>query len=88
MVDFKFETGSKVRDRVSGYTGIIISRTEHMNGCRQYGVNAPVDDTGKMVDGYNIDEQQLELVDEGLNSQPVAKKDSGGATTPIKPKKI
>lgn len=60
----RFKLGSKVKDKVTGYTGIVTTRTEHLNGCIQYGVNGPVDEQGKMIEGYNIDEQQLELIEE------------------------
>ena len=83
---WKFELGDKVKDRVTGYTGIITTRTEHLNGCRQYGVNAGIGNDGKMVDGYNIDGEQLELIDKGLNEKkPIVKKETGGAMIPIKP---
>jgi hypothetical protein len=89
MSDWKFRLGDRVRDRVSGFTGIVTTRTEHLNGCRQYGINAPINsETGAMVDGYNIDGEQLELVDEGLNDKPIVKKQTGGAVTRIKPNKL
>jgi hypothetical protein len=88
MSDFKHKLGDRVKDRVTGYTGIVTSQIKHLNGCHQYGVSAPIDDQGKMVDGYNIDEAQLEPVDDGLNEKPVPQTPTGGAMTPIKPNKI
>jgi hypothetical protein len=84
MSDWKFELGDRVKDRVSGFTGIVVSRTEYLNGCKQYGVNPPIHE-GKMVEGYNIDGQQLELVDGGLNeTKPVEKRETGGPSRVIK----
>jgi hypothetical protein len=83
MLEWKFELGDRVRDRVSGFKGIVTSRTEYLNGCQQYGIDPPADSvTGKMNEGYRIDGQQLELVDKGLNqTEPVKKRSTGGATT-------
>lgn len=84
MSDWKFELGDKVKDRVSGFQGIITTRTEHLNGCKQYGINPPIDKTGKMLEGYNIDGEQLDLIDKGLNKErPIKKKQTGGAPSPM-----
>lgn len=81
-INWKFDLGDRVEDRVSGLKGIITTRTEHLNGCRQYGVNPGVDKDGKMMEGWNIDEQQLKLIDKGLNiTEPIKKKVTGGAAT-------
>ena len=37
---FVFELGVKVKDIVSGFQGIVTSRTEYLNGCIRYGVEA------------------------------------------------
>ena len=65
--DFKFNRGDEVRDKITGFQGIITSRTDYINGCNRYGVQ-PKADKCKMVDAYNIDEQSLELVAELVHS--------------------
>lgn len=75
-----FELGQRLRDKVTGFEGIAVSRIEHLNGCTQYGVSGKVDKDGKMIDSYYIDHAQLEFVDEGVT---VDKADTGGATTKI-----
>ncbi len=35
---FKHQLGQVVKDIVTGFTGVIMSRTEYLTGCRQYGV--------------------------------------------------
>lgn len=80
--DWKFDLGDRVKDRVSNLTGIITTRTEHLNGCKQYGINPGVDKDNKMIEGWNIDGEQLVLVDRGLNEdEPIVKKETGGAMT-------
>lgn len=70
----KFELGSRLRDKVDGMTGIATARCLYLNGCVQYCIKPHVDKDGKNVDGMFVDEQQLELVDEGvLVSKPAPK---------------
>lgn len=87
--EWKFELGDNVKDRVSGFGGIVCLRSEHLNGCKQYGIFPPTDKDGKMGDSVYIDGEQLELVDEGLNKkEPVIKKQTGSNPTKIKPNVI
>lgn len=65
-----FELGDKVKDRVTGFTGICIYRCEFLNGCVQYGVKPATDKDGKNIEAEGVDSQQLELVDKGLNKVP------------------
>jgi len=37
---FKFELNEIVKDIVTGFTGVILGRTEYSTGCIQYGVQA------------------------------------------------
>ena len=55
--------GSKVRDTVTGLTGIVVSRTEWLNGCARLGVQPQELKDGKPVDMTVVDEPQLEVVD-------------------------
>jgi len=66
----KFTLGQRVRDRVTGFEGIVTTRVEHLNGCVQYLVKPHVvekdDEASKMPDGHYIDDVQLAYVDEGI----------------------
>lgn len=84
--EWKFNQGDKVKDRVSGFSGIVCARLEHLNGCKQYGIYPTVDKDGKIGDAHYIDGEQLELVDDGLNKKaPIERKQTGGAPSTIKP---
>lgn len=86
MTSWKFELGDRVKDRVTGHEGIVVIRNEHLNGCKQYAVAPELGKDGKMLDTYNIDGEQLEKIDDGLNKdKPIKKKQTGGAPTVIKP---
>lgn len=56
---FKFAMRTKVKDTVTGFEGIIISRLEHMNGCKRYEVQPNKLKDGKPIESIWIDEQQL-----------------------------
>jgi hypothetical protein len=63
---FKFDNGDKVKCKVTGFIGIIISRMEWLNGCIQYCLKPKMKikkgESIKMPEGEYIDEQQLELI--------------------------
>ena len=40
--EFKFAFGTRVRDEASGYEGVIVSRTEHVGGHLEYGMQGDV----------------------------------------------
>ena len=63
-VEFKFENGQKVRDRVSGLTGIIDSSCLCLNGCKKYTVQPPVKEgESTKPDSWWMDEESLELLE-------------------------
>ena len=66
-VEFKFDNGQRVRDLVSGLTGIISASSLWFNGCIRYS-----------IDSYWVDEKTLELVDEGINQKKIKKSNTGG----------
>lgn len=72
----KFKLGSKIRDMVSGLTGITTSRIEYLNGCIQYSIRMPLKETAvNLPESYWFDEAQLEFIDNGI---VVEQKSNGG----------
>ncbi len=65
----RFALGTKVRDIVSGFEGIITSETTHLNMCVRYGVQAKVDKDGKCAGPEWFDIDQLEYVNAGITVQ-------------------
>lgn len=63
-VEFKFELGATLRDVISGFTGVVMARTEYFTGCDHYGLCPRELKDGKPVDWQWIDATQLELVKE------------------------
>jgi len=75
----RIRLGSKVRDIVTGFEGVALSRVEYMNGCVQICVKPPVDKAGKMQEGLYIDIEQLEIIK--LAPKRSTKSKKGGSQT-------
>ncbi len=58
----KIKLGNKVKDKVTGFEGIAISKCIYLNGCIQYAIKPPVDEKGDMRKEVWIDEQQLQYL--------------------------
>ncbi len=61
-MEFKFDNGQVLKDRVSGFQGVVIARTEYATGCRHYGMCSQELHDGKPVDWEWFDESRLFLV--------------------------
>lgn len=69
--------GSRVKDMVSGFTGIATARTEYINGCARVVVDPEnLDKDGKLIEGRYFDEPQLEVLEEG--AVKIGVQDPGG----------
>lgn len=81
--------GKKVRDRVSGFTGVVSSVSFDLYGCIQAAISPPIDKDGKLPDGRWLDINRIEIVDEkrvmplpSYAASP-AKHDHGPAEKPV-----
>lgn len=67
--------GAKVRDRVTGFTGVVVAITSWLAGCERALVQAPAttEENGKVTvpDGVWIDTGQLEVIEAAQPSQYV-----------------
>lgn len=83
---FAFANGQKLKDKVTGFTGVVMCRTDYLTGCARYGLL-----TTKLKDGKP---QKLEYFDEDV-LKPVKKSkrivieyDKGGGPQPVDEKDI
>jgi hypothetical protein len=60
---FKFALLSKVKDTVTGFSGVVMSATNYLTGCDRYSVQPTELKDGRPQDPYAIEEWRLELVD-------------------------
>lgn len=72
--------GSKVTDRITGFTGTVTGYVEYISGCNQCLVVPRVKDDGSQIDSCWYDEQRL-VVDESV---PVLQLDNGKTPGPDK----
>jgi len=73
MSNFKFGLGDQVKDTVTGYKGTIIGRTEWLNGCKRYCIQAAkLTDSGKPVESEHVDEGQIDLIKAARNRPQAA----------------
>jgi hypothetical protein len=79
--------GDKVRDTVSGFTGIVTAYTTFLHGCARVVVQPPVDKDGKLPESASFDVPQLDV----LESKTIPKgsdKDGGPDKYPMKPREM
>lgn len=75
---FKFGMGDRVRDKLCGFNGCIVTQINYYNGCKRYSVLAENLEAGKPVEEW-IDEAQLELIEKAKSKATVkVKKGPGG----------
>lgn len=75
---FKIKLGATVKDKVTGFTGVVIGRTEWLSGCLRYEVQAKVDKEGKYPSIQSIDEEVLQV----LKKAPVVPMRRAGGPKP------
>lgn len=79
---FKFNVRDKVRDQLTGFEGVIVSRTHFLNDCVRYGVQPIVlhKEHGTPQSTEHFDEEQLDLVEAA--KQPKRTRRTGGDRPP------
>jgi len=60
---FKFKQGETLRDIVTGFTGVVVSRTDYISGCNNYRLQPRVGEDGKLAEAVYVDEPALERMD-------------------------
>lgn len=62
----RVNVGDKVKDKVTGIVGIVISRTEYLYGCARVAVQqSPKEPHERPVDCIGLDEPQCEILERG-----------------------
>jgi len=75
-MDEKF--GKLGKDRVTGFTGIIVAKVEYLYGCNQYALRPPVDpDKMELKDAQYFDEGRIEIIGQGIRAEDVQAKEPG-----------
>lgn len=74
----KVKLGVKARDKITGFTGIVIAKSKWLTGCDQFALKPPVEKDGKMQEAHWFDKGAVEYVDAGINKEEVKDKKPGG----------
>ncbi len=64
--EFKFKLGSKVKDRIDGFEGIVFIQMRNLTGCLQYAIASTTNTSGDRTARYWVDENLLELSDNSI----------------------
>lgn len=67
--NFRFQRGDYARDMITGFTGVVIARTDSITGCDRYCIQPTKLDNGKMLDAVWIDDHLLEYDPAHLNQR-------------------
>lgn len=83
-VDFKFGLGEVVRDKVTGFTGVVMSQTKYFTGCKHYGLQSKdLTTDGKVREWEYLDESRLEATGEAkVIDEPVKSTSAPGHNPP------
>lgn len=82
--DFKFELGEEVEEIVTGFKGIILARTNWLNGCNNYGVKSRNLKDGIPIVMQFFNEGHLKSTEDSKKLIPTKNNDSGGPVTKVK----
>jgi hypothetical protein len=64
--------GDTIRDTISGFTGVLVARTEWLNGCVRLTIQPKTLHEGKRIDNDTFDIEQCELVEAAQPKTAVA----------------
>jgi hypothetical protein len=70
------ELGDQVRDKVTGFKGIVTGKAQYLTGCKQVMVTPKVGDDGKYVDACWLDVDRVEIL--GKEAIKIDVVDNGG----------
>jgi len=59
---FKFDLGDKTKDKITGFVGLVVCRTQWLNQCNTYGIRSQTLKDGAPIEPQYFDEPQMELV--------------------------
>lgn len=72
--------GQCVKDKVTGFSGVVTGCTSYITGCDQFLVQPPVKDNGDFVESRWLDENRLHVMNNGDLVVVIEQEDDNGAT--------
>lgn len=84
-MDFTFDLLATVRDKITGFEGAVVARTQWASNCNNYMIKpCKLSDKGEMIKAETIDENRLELVVPVVEKPMQVERARGGPTDEIK----
>jgi hypothetical protein len=74
------ELGDLVRDKVTGFEGIVTSHAQHLTGCDRFWIEPRVDSEGKTREGRWTDIDLLEIVEPNKIERVIYNRKAPGGT--------
>lgn len=69
MADKTITLGDRVKDKISGFGGIVVAKSEYMNGCRRFSIQSEkLGKDGTIPKDEWFDEPQLTLVKKNVHT--------------------
>ncbi len=68
--------GRNAKDKITGFTGVIVAKISYLTGCDQYGITPKVNKEGKTGDTSYFDVNRIEILKGGVKIN--TNKDVGG----------
>jgi len=66
---FKYALGDELKDSITGFTGIVMGRTDYLTGCQHYGLMPrKLDKDGKFQEYQWLEESRLSSTGKGLKN--------------------
>lgn len=81
----KIELGDLVKDRITGYTGVVECISEWLNSCRRITVKSQKLKDGLPCDNHTFDAPQIEIIERGYFDKPKINKKEKTGGPEIKP---
>ncbi len=76
-VEFKFSNGDEVREKITGFRGVITGSVTYLTGCNQYLLTAKSKTERKQATTLWYDEGRLELIRNAITAEEVKADDNG-----------
>jgi hypothetical protein len=83
------QLGDRVRDKITGFKGIAVGRTEWLHGCTRIIIEPEELKDGKTIENQWFDDKRVEVLDKGVHSVTIQSNEkTGGPQNDPKPASI
>jgi len=78
MFEFKFKMGDELKDTLTGFSGIVVARSQYLTGCNRYSLQKQkLTKEGRPEKWESFDEDMLIKISGGINLKKKKKQEGG-----------